>query len=235
MTSRQEPFRLAMPAPFPDDLFEAVKTRISGAMPNPSPEMEHLGHAHIAVRYRLRACADYSEEFTRSIQLFRNGVSGVERYQQDRQLFGFFLSGYAALDSFSFFMHFTAAHLKPCQFQTELPGQIKRIDFKHISEHSFPKGFANEPITTELIRVAADPMLKEWYDIRNILAHRAAPARLLYASSGSSVPDPAADWKIDSKRTIPMDERLTPSRLTWLVSTLTRLVAAASEFTHQHF
>ena len=234
MTSQQTPARLALPAPFPEDLFEAVKTRVSGAMLSSSPEQDHLGHAHIAVRYRLRACADYSEEFTRSIQTFKNGVAGVERYQQDRQLFGFFLSGYAVLDSFSFFMHFTAAHLKPRQFRTQLPGHIKNIDFKRISG-GFLTAFANEAITTELKRVAADPMLEDWGIIRNILAHRAAPARLLYASYGSPVPDPPAEWKIDSNRTIPIDEHLTPPRLTWLVDTLAKLVVAVDEFTQRHF
>ena len=57
----------------------------------------------------------------------------------------------------------------------------------------------------------------------------------MYASVGSSVPDPAADWKIDPAAGLKIDSNLTPPRLTWLVHRVTGLVMAADTFTQKHF
>jgi hypothetical protein len=57
-----------MPSPFPDDVFEAIKDRILSKVPSAWSEWERLSGSHNCVRYRLRASADCSEEFTQSIQ-----------------------------------------------------------------------------------------------------------------------------------------------------------------------
>ena len=103
-----QPTGLKLPSSFPDGVFEAVKDRILSKVPSASPAWEQLAGSHNGVRYRLRACADYSDEFTQSVQRFGDSPPAGERYQQERQLFGFFLSGYAALDSFCFFLYFAA-------------------------------------------------------------------------------------------------------------------------------
>ena len=61
---------LVLPGSFPDGVFEAVKDRIFSKVPGASPFWEQLAGSHNGVRYRLRACADYSDEFTQSIQSF---------------------------------------------------------------------------------------------------------------------------------------------------------------------
>ena len=228
------PTGLMMPSPFPDAVFEAVKDRIFGTVPGATPEWEQLASSHNGVRYRLRACADYSEEFTGSVRRFGDSPPADERYGQERQLFGFFVSGYAALDSFCFFLHFTAAHLQPDQFPTQKPGHIKNIGCK-TTPALFARAFPGEDITAALDALIDDQTFKDWDGYRNILAHRAAPGRVMYASNGSSAPDPAADWKIDSAANLKIDANLTPPRLAWLVQTLSGLVTAADTFTQKHF
>lgn len=233
-TFAAQPTGLVMPNPFPDAVFGAVRKRIFDKVPNATPAWEQMAGSHNGVGYRLRACADYSEEFTQSVQRFGEMPAPDERCRQERQLFGFFVSGYAALDSFCFFMYSAANYLRPSHFPIQLPGQIKSIGCKSTTA-AFAKAFPGESITAELNALLADQMFKDWYDYRNILTHRAAPGRMFYVSVGSSAPDPAADWKIGSAENLKIDANLTPPRLAWLVQTLSGLVMAADTFTQQHF
>jgi hypothetical protein len=229
-----QPIGLVLPGSFPDGMFEAVKDRIFSKVPGASPFWEQLAGSHNGVRYRLLACADYSDEFTQSIQSFGDSPPPERRYLQERQLFGFFVSGYAALDSFSFFMHFAGAYLHPGPFPTQLPGHIQSISCKNTAA-KFATAFSGEDIAASLNALTADPMFNEWYGYRNILTHRAAPGRLMHVSVGSSVPDPAADWQIGSAANLKIDANLTPPRLAWLVHTLSGLVMAADTFAQKHF
>ena len=229
-----QPTGLVLPSSFPDVVFEAVKDRIFSKVPSASPAWEQLAGSHNGVRYRLRACADYSEEFTQSVQRFGDLPPAGERYQQERQLFGFFLSGYAALDSFCFFLYFAAAHLQPSHFPTQLPGHIKSIDCKN-TPRRFATAFPGEDITAALDALIDDQTFKDWDGYRNILTHRAAPGRVIYASVGSSVPDPRRTGRLDPAAALKMDASLTSPRLAWLVHTLADLVVAADTFTQKHF
>ena len=228
------PSGLVMPSSFPDDMFQVVKARVFSKVPSDLPEWEQLGGSHNGVRYRLRACADYSKEFTKSVRRFGDSPPPEKRYQQERQLFGFFVSGYAALDSFCFFMYFAAAHLQPSHFPTQLPGHIKGIGCKS-TPGAFAKAFPGEDITAALDALINDRTFKDWDGYRNILAHRAAPGRVMYASNESSAPEPAADWKMDPAGSLKIDANLTPPRLAWLVQTLSGLVMAADAFTQKRF
>ena len=233
MSGQSQPSRLTLPPAFPDDLFE-VKDRVATKVPTGSWSVEYLGGSYNGVRYRLKACADYSEEFTHSINTFGDSPPLIERYPQEPALFGFFVSGYSVLDSFSFFMHTAAAQIKPTHFPMQKPGHLKGISCKSTPK-AFAKAFPNEAMTVALKSLIADQTFKDWDNYRNILAHRSAPGRSIYASFGSSVPDPAADWKIDPAGGLKIDANLTPPRLTWLVHTLTDLVVAADTFTRKHF
>ena len=137
MSGQPQPSRLTLPPAFPDDLFEEVRNRVGTKVPTGSSAVEYLGGSHNGVRHRLKACADYSEEFTHSINTFGDSPPLIERYQQERSLFGFFVSGYSVLDSFSFFMHTAAAQIDPTNFPMQKPGHLKGISFK-----AAPKVFA---------------------------------------------------------------------------------------------
>jgi hypothetical protein len=228
------PSGLTMPSAFPDYLFQTVAARIYGKVHSDLPEWEQLAGSHNGVRYRLRACVDYSAEFTQSVQRFGDSPPPEKRYQQERQLFGFFVSGYAALDSFCFFMYFAAAHLQPRHFPTQLPGHIKSISCKS-TPPAFAKAFPVEDITTALNALLAEQMFNDWDAYRNVLAHRAAPGRMMYVTAEGDPPGSAADWKIGYAANPKIDPNLTPPRLGWLIQTLSGLVMAADTFTQKHF
>ena len=228
------PYGLVLPTGFPDGLFEDVKHRIVPSFRNPSPEIDNVLGAQNAVRFRLRACVEYSEDFVKCIRQVGGGPALEDRYRQEKQLFGFFVSGIAALESFNFFIHFAAAQLKPAAFPIQTDDNIRAISRKATAE-AFGKEFPGDALTVVLNTVAKDPKLKDWLRARNVLAHRTAPGRVVYANFGSTSPAPAPDWKIDSAGSIKIDENLTPPRLQWLVGTLADLVSAADPFTQKYF
>jgi hypothetical protein len=234
METRPQPSGLALPTPFPDALFEAVKNRVVVRMPSSTSERANFAGGHNGVRFRLRACADYSEEFIESVRRSGDAPPLEDRYQQERQLFGFFVSGIAALDCFNFLIHFTAAHLRPNCFPTQKASDIRAIARKSTAK-AFSRQFPGEAITIALNSLVTDSQLQQWDCFRNILAHRSAPGRVVYASLGSHCPDPAAVWRIDPTANLTIDANLTPPRLDWLVTKLADLVVAADQFPQTYF
>jgi hypothetical protein len=229
------PFGLVLPTGFPDGLFEAVKNRIVPSVRNPSQEIDNLCGAHNGVRFRLRACVEYSEDFVKCVRKVGGGPAVEERYRQEKQLFGFFVSGIAALESLNFFLHFAAAHLKPAAFPIRTPEEVRAISRKATME-AFGKEFPGDALSVALSKLAKDPALKEWVAVRNVLADRTVPGRVVYAAGGSACRAvPAPDWKIDPAGSIKIEENLTPTRLQWLVGTLADLVLAADPFTRRYF
>lgn len=179
---------LIMPNGFPEAIVEGIINRVVPMLKNPSPEPDSFLGARNGIRFRLRACADYSEAFTQSLQNFGDAPPVIERFRQEAFLFGFFVSGLAALDSFSFLMYLAAAQIQPSNFPTQKPGQIKRINCKTTSG-DFATAFPNDAITIALRTLVTDPHFSEWDNYRNILAHRSAPGRKFFVSVGQSSPD----------------------------------------------
>lgn len=224
--------QLAMPAGFPEATLDAMTNRVALKMKNPSAELDMFGGAKNGIRFRLRACADYSGGFTESVQKFGDAPSVDERYKQETFLFAFFVNGTAVLDSLSMLIYVAAAQIKPSEFPMQTSAQIKRINCKSVAEH-LERDFPAEALTITLKDLINDPLFHQWYEYRNVLAHRAAPGRTLYLSTGASVPD-AADWRINTTGT-KIDVNLTPPRLAWLVGRVAMLLAAADQFTQKHF
>jgi hypothetical protein len=145
MSSSSQPAGLPLPPPFRDDLFEAINQRLAARITSSSPEWGNLAGGHNAVRYRLRACADYFAEFIECLHRVGDAPPPEDRYRQERQLFGFFVSGIAALDSFSFFLYFAAAHIRPTGFPTQKRSDIRAINLKS-SAAAFAREFPHENI-----------------------------------------------------------------------------------------
>ena len=223
---------ISMPSGFPDGVLEEVMNRICAKVNSPD-DREHLVGSRNGVRLRLRACADYSQEFTASVAQAGDAPAAETRYQQERQLFGFFVSGLAALDSLGFFLYFVGSHLRPTDFATN---KLWKIDLNSATE-AFDKTFPSEALSSKLQGLKIDPVLENWKDVRNILAHRAAPGRVIYGSVGGASPAPTAEWKIhlhSNRSNLKIDCNLTPPFLGWLISTLGGLIVAADGFTQAH-
>ena len=64
------PTNLTMPPGFPDATLHDIKAHVILKMKTPSQELDNLLGAENGIRFRLRACSDYSDEFTDSVQKF---------------------------------------------------------------------------------------------------------------------------------------------------------------------
>jgi hypothetical protein len=85
--------------------------------------------------------------------------------------------------------------------------------------------FVGESLQTEICQLTSDPDFKHWKEVRNILAHRAAPGRQF--SIGSE--DDTTKWL-----GIAVDASTTAYRRKWLAARLRDLVIAADAFTASH-
>src|SRR5436853_1784297 len=90
----------ATPNSFPYATFEGLKDRIVPRFNNRSRELNGLLGGFNGVRFRLRACIDHSRQFVESLQRFGGAPPIEEYYNQDRELFGFFMSGLSTFESF---------------------------------------------------------------------------------------------------------------------------------------
>src|SRR6266516_3340255 len=68
-------------------------------------EYDHFYSAWVGVAFRLRACAIHSEDFTTVFQRTRGTAQGEDVYQEDDALFGFFVKGLSALESFYYSLY----------------------------------------------------------------------------------------------------------------------------------
>jgi hypothetical protein len=224
--------RLSLPRPFPLKTFEAVTNRVAVKMSRYSTDLDNFSGAHNGVIYRVRAAADYSKAFCRSLQRYGDAPLLLQRYQQERQLFGFLVSGFAALDSFHFQLFFIGAHLESAKFPTQTQKNLQNISIT-TTVKAFNFVFPGEPITASPKMVPTHATFKEWKEWRNIVAHRSAPGRVVHGSSFN--PPPPSNWKIGEPSRIKIDSNLTPPRLAWLIDTLNDLINAADQFTQKYF
>jgi hypothetical protein len=116
---------LRMPDDFEYEAYEAVYRRIAPLNESYSLRWPEWSGAWAGVAYRFCACAEYSEAFTRSIR--RHGAApteSVERYRQERDLFGFFVNGLAAVENTCYALFAIASMLNPASFpliESDLP------------------------------------------------------------------------------------------------------------------
>ena len=231
---------LQTPNDFDRDSYEDVRTRLAPLQNTHfEPWIEYTG-AWIALSYRFKACAEYSESFTESFLNYGASPSDEkERYHQERDLYGFFVSGYSAIESFCYGLFFIASMLDTVKYpiQTKFPVQTEehRKDISPEStEKKFRAAFSGQDITKALDRSVNDVKYQEWKDRRNMLAHRVKPQRLMSIGS-STAGKPNATYGPVRWGEIHLDKDTTDSRRQWLAKTLRDLLSAADAFTARYF
>jgi hypothetical protein len=113
-------------------------------------------------------------------------------------------------------MFFAGAALNGQAFPTTTDEHLRQIT-RSAATTTYAKAFPKESTTTVFSKLNGaagglpkDPQLKQWDDYRNILAHWAAPGRVIYAS-GHRKPK-MADWKIETGTTLTVGQTPTSSR-----------------------
>jgi len=222
---------IVMPADFPVAPYHAIHARITTTIPTNHIAWPHYAGGWNALAYRFRACADHATAFTQSMKRAGKVPPPNERYVQERELFGFFVTGVAAIDSLCYSLFAIGAMLNLKEFTLSEPRQLKAITPRKTTEQ-FAHVFPTEVITTTLADLLHDAQYAEWWTIRNILAHRAAPSRHV---TQSLPPQPFDEHVLWIEGTIPLDPATTSTRRAWLATTVHQLLTATDAFTTNHF
>ena len=224
LNSRQ----LDVPSDFPGIDFESIEVRVQSRLAG----QRHLGRfagAWSGVCYKFLAMAEYDERFTQEI--IKNGSAPAPRlrYEQERDLFGFFSAGYSVIDSFSFGMFAIGAMLTPVAFSLHTEKDERRVNPDSCFE-KYSNTFSGDPILTalQLIGKSGDQDWANFSNIRNILTHRAAPPRSF------QVGDPTQPDARMIGPNIALDGRTTSSRRAQIARLLSKLLVASDAFVHAH-
>src|SRR5207247_3301269 len=90
---------LLAPADFPHKAYEVVHERVKGKQDSHPIPWEHYAGGWNAVAYRFISSTEHDQAFTDSVRRYGNSPAPPHRYAQEKELFGFFVTGQAALES----------------------------------------------------------------------------------------------------------------------------------------
>lgn len=164
---------LVPPTDFPSADFEAVDAKLT-------PHSGHSAHKHFigawnAISYRYMAFAEYDQQFTASVVMHGPGPGHPIRFEQERDLFGFFSSGVSVFDAFCFGTFAIGALTGSTDFCL-VSAKDEEVRWKSLLS-AYTKSFATDPVVPMLKRIDTDRALVEIRAVRNVLTHRAAPPR----------------------------------------------------------
>jgi hypothetical protein len=164
-----------------------------------------------------------------SVNRFGDTPDWPERYQQERDLFGFFVTGLSAIECACYGLFAVGSWLKPNQFSFTTDADKRVINPERTLER-FKFSFPNESLTHALQQITDDQEYRNWKKARNVLSHRSQPGHIIYLSNVG--PPRAAEWGLQN---IPIDSTATASRRRWLADSLRYLLTEADNFTAKHF
>ncbi len=216
---------LEMPNDFEHGFYNAVHSRIGPLHERYQPQWIEYVDAWCAVAYRFRACAEYDEAFTQSIQT-DDAPPQPERYYQERDLFGFFVTGLSVIESTCYGLYAIASMLDDVYFPIKKAGHKKAIS-PESTANRFRTTFPTEDLSRALNRMVNSQEYEDWKEVRNILAHRGSPGRSIRRTAGSGGTYGDSLWL----NRIPLDSSTTSSRRAWLAGTLQTIFSEADSFT----
>ena len=222
-----------VPADFPREVYNRIGLRIYEKLylTGVSPVLaEHFSDAWLAVAYRFFACTEHDASFRSSIERAGSNPPRLEHYIQERELYGFFVTGLTVIESFYYGCYVIASMINGDGFPMDNPRSIQVSS----TADKFVKNFAQKPITRELDSLRNNDAFKRWSLIRNVLAHRVNPARQVTVTLWPPKENPLHEvsWPEEA---ITIDRDTTASRRTWLANNITRLIAELDTFTHSNF
>jgi hypothetical protein len=213
--------------PMPEDFdvvrYEAVHSRVTASKEASPESYNEFAGAWRAVAYRCRSCQEHDLALTESIQRAGSAPPQPERYLQERELFCFFVTGLAAIESLYYAAFAIASMLDSANFPMESSSDLRSINPRKTAER-FSVCFREERLTRALQTTLNDDAYSEWKRIRNVLTHRTSPGRIIHFSTKG--PPRPPDWKLG----IRIDDSTTRSRRKWLAREVNLLMKELCRF-----
>jgi hypothetical protein len=252
---------LPIPHNFPVDNYEAIASLVTLKLNDTNKdEFSFFIDSWKGFLHRFLACTEHDKNFREWVSAVAQNDSSYKRYAEDRELFNFFVNGLSAIECLCCALFAIGAIEEIAQTgqRTNLAFSIKtEKDLKHITPtittERFQSQFVNVDITATLKNLFDDKSItedaakyKEWKKIRDILAHRAQPGRLIAAASD---PGEYPDYLIFRKVTkegvkdlptikfansnllgIKLDPNTTASMHEWLTKIINNILSASYIF-----
>jgi hypothetical protein len=191
---------LSTPNDFPASPFEALYKKLGGAYGG-RPEYDVLVFGALnAITYRFHALAEYDRRFTASINAQGTDFGQPSRYEQERDLFGFFSNATSIFDAFCFALFAVGALIQPADFPLATDEDEWKVNWGRTRE-AYRRAFPADPILSVLENMAKDTALIKLRTIRNILTHRGVGGRALMATTGPSDRIPRLNISLDVRTT----------------------------------
>jgi hypothetical protein len=161
-----------------------VATRPSGSLqPLTDAEIrwsEFAGGSNGA-RWRFRGCIAHDEALK---HLF---TSDSQRYDEERELFDFFLNGMSSIECACYALYMIGGMFNAVEFPVNPKTLLRKIYPRRVLS-KFKTAFSTDVITSFLAASFKSPQYTDWEEKRIVLFHRAAPPRQMHVG-GSPTPD----------------------------------------------
>lgn len=186
-----------------------------------------------AVAHRFRATADHDKTFIAAIQEAptHNALAFENKHVQERELFGFFVTGFSVLESIAYSLFALCSMVNAQAFPIQTPQDRRRVSLAE-TEKRLVANFPNERLTSVFQACLSSVDFQQWKDVRNTLAHRTSPPRLYrqtvsIGASNTGITSWSAEW-LDFG--ISLDAGTTAHRRIWLAKNTNEVLDAANEF-----
>jgi hypothetical protein len=215
-----------MPPDFPVAFYEAVYKKVERRASTVPDLYEQFAGAWNALAYRFLALAEHEAALTVSLANLGASPSRLERYRQERDLFGFFSNGFSMFEAAFYGLFSIGAFVSSAGFPMSTAKDRQRIS-PSSTAIAMVRAFSGDPLNKIISSAASDPAYEECREVRHILTHRAAPGRTFFVGLGTDdlLPD---QWKIKS---IPLDDGMPPARRADLARLIGGLLQGIDQFT----
>lgn len=191
-----------------------------------------------AISHRFCAAAEHDQDFMESIRTHGDVSSPTHRYVQQRELFEFFENGHAAIESCCYLAYLLGARAEPTRFPLASEEDRRAITLGRTAS-LLVEILPRAALTLRLQSLKEDGGYLEWKAIRNVLAHRLAPGRIIGLEfnlpDGRVVPAPPTEWNgLPNTIRLVIDETTTSTRRAWLARTIAELLGASAEFVFEY-
>jgi hypothetical protein len=220
---------LVPPPEFPSGPYEEVFS-IVGKHCSGHACYEHFGGAWNAIAYRYAGMVSAGDTFSSSIKAHGDAPAPEERCAQEIALFGFFSNAFSVFESYSYGLFAIGSYLDSSSFSLATPADQQAVS-PTSARRAFIKSSLSPGLVTSFDKLFASTEYMEMKAVRNILSHRSAPGRILYASiGGDDEVDQAAKWKIND---ITLDATMTGARRASIAELLESVLVDAAVFVNK--
>ena len=210
--------QLIPPSDFDENLRLSVSTKV---------EKQHAKHPNAytefiqswgAVQYRFYACTEHDEAFTESVQLHLDSPMQPHRYQQEKELFNFFMNGLSCIECMCYGLFSIGAMIDPTQFPFGSDKERQLVTPKKTSD-CYNAAFPKEKLSVRLGEMLDSRHYKDWHNMRRFLFHRIHPGRVFKVGVSTA-------WIMGKS----IDQNTTAIPRKWLASTVKELLTLTDSF-----